>query len=200
MKYPETLNNLIECLKKLPTIGEKSAVRLALHILKEDDKFLEIFSKTINEVKSKTLKCTKCNNFTENDTCVICESKDRKKEIICIVEEPKNIIVFENIGSYSGMYHVINGLISPVDGRNPEDLNLIQLINRVKDEKIEEVIIALTPSLEGETTALYITELLKPFKIKVSKIAHGIPLGADMDYIDPLTLELALSSRKEITY
>ncbi len=196
MKYPQTIQNLIECLKKIPGVGEKTAERYALSILNLDEDVIELFSKTIIDTKTKIKKCVKCNNLTENELCDICLNKNRDSNILCVVEEPKSIILFEKLGTFNGYYHVINGLISPLEGINPEDLDLQKLIDRIKTENIKEVIIAVKPSIEGETTSLYISKMLKDFDVIVTKIAHGVPLGTDIDYVDSLTLELALENRK----
>ena len=196
MKYPQTIQNLIECLKKIPGVGEKTAERYALSILNLDEDVIELFSKTIIDTKTKIKKCIKCNNLTENELCDICLNKNRDSNILCVVEEPKSIILFEKLGTFNGYYHVINGLISPLEGINPEDLDLQKLIDRIKTENIKEVIIAVKPSIEGETTSLYISKMLKDFDVIVTKIAHGVPLGTDIDYVDSLTLELALENRK----
>lgn len=200
MKYPDSLNNLIESLKKLPTIGEKSAERLAFAIMNMDDEDTDIFSKSIKDVKSKIRKCKKCGNITEDDICSICSNDDRDKSLLCVVEDAKNIITLEKMGTYLGMYHVLNGLISPIDGVGPEDIEIKSLIDKVKNDNIKEVIIAISPTLEGETTALYISKLLEENKkVVVSKIAYGIPLGADMEYLDPMTLSMALNNRNKIS-
>ncbi|MBR1717920.1 MAG: recombination protein RecR [Bacilli bacterium] len=198
MKYPKTLNDLIECFKKLPGIGEKSAERMALSTLDMDEDILKLFSESLSNVKEKIKRCSVCNNLSEDDLCEICKQNDRNKKVICVVEDAKNVILFEKIGSYNGLYHVLDGLISPLDNVNPEDINIEQLINRVKDNEIEEVILAVKPSVEGETTSLYISKLLEGKNVKVSKIAHGVPIGVDMEYIDSLTLEMALEDRKNI--
>lgn len=199
MNYPETIRHLIECFKKLPGIGEKTAERLALSTLTLDDEIIELFSESIKNVKTKIKRCKKCNNLTENELCDICSDQSRDRSIICVVEDPKNIILFEKVGSYNGIYHVLDNLISPLDGINPEDINLDKLIDRIEKENIKEVIIAVKPSIEGETTALYIVKLLQGKEVVVSKIANGIPIGADMEYIDALTLEMALEDRKKIS-
>lgn len=199
MQYPPTIKNLIECFKKLPGIGEKTAERLALSTLKIDNDIIDLFSTSLKNIKIKIRRCNVCNNLTEEDLCDICKDKSRNLKTICIVEEPKNIVLFEKIGTFKGTYHVLNGLISPLDGINPDDINLKSLIGRIKTEKIEEIIIAVKPSIEGETTALYISKMLEGTNTIVSKIAHGIPIGADMDYIDIMTLEMALEDRKKIS-
>lgn len=197
--YPKSIRNLIDSLKKLPSIGEKSAERMALAILEEDKEQVEFFANSLIDVKNKIKRCVVCNNFSEDDICEICSDKNRKQDIICVVEYPKNIIMFEKTESFSGKYHVLNGLISPLDGVTPEDINIKSLVERVKNENIKEIIIAVKPSIEGETTALYISKLFEDTSVLVSKIAHGVPLGTDMDYIDTLTLELALEDRKKIS-
>lgn len=199
MKYPRTILNLIECLKKLPGIGEKSAERMALSIINMDDDILKLFSDTLKDVKTKITRCKQCNNLSEGDLCEICKSTDRNTKVICVVEEPKNINLFEKIGTYNGLYHVLDGLISPLDNVNPEDINIDKLIERIKTSDIEEVILAVKPSVEGETTALYISRLLENSNVKISKLAHGIPIGVDMEYLDSLTLELALEDRTDIS-
>jgi len=198
MKYPTTISNLIECFNKFPGIGEKTAERLALSSLEMDDSLLNLFSKSLKDIKTKIKRCEICNNLSEEDKCEICKDNTRNKKVICVVEEPKNIILFEKSNLFDGYYHVLNGLISPMDGINPEDINISPLIDRAKKEKIDEIIFALKPSIEGETTALYISKLLEGESIKISKIASGIPMGADMDYVDSLTLELALENRLNI--
>ena len=197
--YPKTITNLIECFKKFPGIGEKTAERLALSCLEMDDETIELFTTSLKNSQTKIKKCQKCGNLSEEDLCPICKDSARNKEILCVVEESKNIILFEKIGTFNGVYHVLNGLISPLDGINPEDINIDSLIKRVKDENIKEIILAVKPTVEGETTALYIRKLLEKTDVIISKIAHGIPMGADMDYIDPLTLEIALSERSQIS-
>lgn len=199
MKYPTTMLNLIECFKHLPGIGEKTAERLALSLLDYDESLIELFSASISDVKTKIKRCTKCNNLSEENLCEICKDNTRDKSVLCVVEEPKNVILFEKLGTYNGYYHVLDGLISPIDGVNPEDINIETLIDRVKKENIKEIILALKPSIEGETTSLYISKLLEDTPVRITKIAHGVPLGADIDYVDSLTLELALENRMDIT-
>lgn len=198
MNYPETLRKLIECYKKLPGIGEKSAERMALATIEFDQDVLNTFSESIKTVKEKIKHCTICNNYSEEEKCEICKSDSRDIHTICVVEEPKNIIMFEKIGTYNGLYHVLNGLISPLDGVNPEQINIESLLKRVENEDIKEIIFALKPSIEGETTTLYIKKMLNKKDIVISKIAHGVPMGAEIDYIDSLTLELALEDRKRV--
>jgi len=199
MNYPDSLNNLINSLKKLPTIGEKSAERLAFAIMNMDEEDINEFSSSIRDVKLKIKKCEKCGNITENKLCDICSNENRDSSLICVVEDSKNIITLEKMGTYNGKYHVLNGLISPIDGKGPDDIDINSLIKKVKEDKIKEVIIAISPTLEGETTALYISKLLEDTKVVVSKIAYGIPIGADMEYLDPMTLSMAISNRNKIS-
>ena len=199
MKYPISIQNLIDSFKKLPGIGEKTAERLALSILDESDEDVELFSKSLIDTKTKIVRCKECNNLSEDDLCEICKNKNRNKKVMCVVEEPKNIILIEKLNIFDGYYHVLDGLISPIDGVNPEDLNIDALIERVKKNKAEELILALKPSIEGETTSLYISKLLESDKVKITKLAYGIPLGAEIDYVDSLTLEMALENRMDIT-
>lgn len=199
MKYPQTILDLIECFKKLPGIGEKTAERLALSLINADENYINLFSESLKNIKLKIKKCKICNNFSEDELCLICKDKNRNKKVLCVVEEPKNINLFEKLNIFDGYYHVLGGLISPIDGINPEDIDVNNLIERVKENKVEEVIMALKPSIEGETTSLYISKLLEPFNVNISKIAYGIPMGAEIDYVDSLTLEMALENRMKIS-
>lgn len=199
MIYPPTIKNLIECFKKLPGIGEKSAERLALHILKLDDEIVNLFSQSLIDSKRKIKRCKICNNLTENDKCDLCLDESRNKKTICIVEDVKSIIMMEKSSVYNGQYHVIGKLISPLEGINPSDINISTLKSRIKKDNVQEIIIVLKQSIEGETTTLYISKFLEKMNVKISKIAQGIPHGTDMDYIDYLTLETAIENRKEIS-
>lgn len=196
--YPNSLKNLIESFKLLPGIGEKTAERMAFFILNTDFENVKFFSDSLIEAKSKIKKCQICNNFTDEDICSICADNNRNSGALCIVEDSKKVIMFEKTGVFNGYYHIIDNLISPLDGINPEDIGLEKLLKRIKKEKYNEVIIAVRPSIEGETTSLYIKRILDGMNIKVTRIASGIPIGADMDYIDPLTLERAILDRKEL--
>ena len=199
MNYPKTINNLIDCFKKLPGIGEKTAERLALAVLDLNEETIDLFSSSLKNSKTKIKNCPKCGNLTENDLCDICQDKTRNTSLLCVVEESQNIILFEKMGTFHGLYHVLGGLISPLDGVNPEDINLKSLVDRIKNDEVKEVILAIKPSVEGETTALYINKLLEKYDVTVTKIAYGIPMGADIDYIDPITLSIALDGRIKIS-
>lgn len=196
--YPDSIRNLIESFKYLPGIGEKTAERLAFSVLDFEDEQVDLFKESISDVKKKVHKCSICNSLTENDICYICADETRNKDILCVVEDCKNVFLFEKLGVFHGKYHVLNGLISPLDGINPEDIGLDTLIDRITKEKFKEVIFAFKPSIEGETTALYIKKILEDMNITITRLASGVPIGADMEYLDSLTLERALSDRKQI--
>ena len=199
MKYPNSLQELIEYFKLLPGIGEKNAERLAFAVLKFSDEQVEGFSESLKNVKTNIKKCEICNNLTENDKCDICLDQSRSSDVLCVVENTKNLILFEKANVFNGKYHVLEGLISPLEGVNPEDIKINQLINRIKDEKIKEVILALTPNIEGETTSGYILKMLEGYDVSVTKIAAGIPVGADMEYLDPLTIQMAMQGRNKLS-
>lgn len=200
MKYPKSLEELIECFKMLPGIGEKNAERLSFAVLKFPEDITDKFSDSIKNVKTKIKKCKICNNYTEeSDICEICKDETRDKSTICVVENVKDLILFEKSNAYKGKYHVLEGLISPLEGINPEDIKINQLIQRIKNENIKEVILALNLSMEGETTSLYILKLLEGTGVSVTKIAAGIPVGADMEYLDSLTIQRALEGRNKLS-
>lgn len=198
MKYPDTIQNLIECYKKLPSIGEKTAERLALSTLNLDNEVIKLFSDSLKNIKIKIKKCKICNNYTENDICDICADKSRNHELLCVVENSKDIILIEKNNIFNGYYHVLSDLISPSNGFDASKINIDEIIKRIKESKIREVILAIKPSIEGETTSMYISKLLENSGVIVSRIALGIPIGAEIDYVDALTLEMALENRKII--
>ncbi len=196
--YPDSVKNLIEAFKYLPGIGEKTAERLAFSILDLDEDQVSLFSESLVEVKNKIHPCPNCNTYTDQDICSICSDITRDKSTLCVVEDTKNVFLFEKLGMFHGVYHVLSGLISPLDGINPEDIGIDKLIDRIKNEHFKEVIFAFKPSIEGETTSLYIKRILDGMGVKVTRLASGVPMGADMEYVDSLTLERALYDRKEI--
>lgn len=196
--YPDSVKNLIEAFKYLPGIGEKTAERLAFSILDLDEDQVSLFSESLVEVKNKIHPCPNCNTYTDQDICSICSDITRDKSTLCVVEDTKNVFLFEKLGMFYGVYHVLSGLISPLDGINPEDIGIDKLIDRIKNEHFKEVIFAFKPSIEGETTSLYIKRILDGMGVKVTRLASGVPMGADMEYVDSLTLERALYDRKEI--
>lgn len=199
MIYPNSLNNLIEAFKRLPGVGEKTAERLAFAVMDFDDLTAEELAESLLDVKKKVKRCKICNHLTEKDICHICDDSSREKDILCVVESSKTVFLFEKMGTYKGLYHILGGLISPLDGVNPSDIKIESLVKRLEKGKFKEVIFALKSSIEGETTMLYIKKIISGCDVAVSKIAYGIPIGADMEYIDPITLETALTDRKNIS-
>ena len=197
--YPKSIQNVIEAFKYLPGIGDKTAERMALHLLNLDKVQTDFLADSIKNLQEKTKRCKICGNFSDDDICFVCSDPNRDKKTLCVVEDPKTIIAIEKLGVYHGIYHVLNGLISTIDGMNPEDIRLDKLINRMQNEKYQELIIAVKPCLEGEMTALYINNVLKDLGINITRLASGIPMGADMEYIDAITLEKAFDNRKKIS-
>ena len=193
--YPDSLKQLIEAFKCLPGIGEKTAESIAFSILDMEEEQVEMFSDSIQHVFHNIKKCEKCNTFTENELCFACSDGSRNQKVLCVVEDTKSVFLIEKLGMFQGMYHVLDGLISPIDGVNPEDIGLGKLMERIHQENFEEIIFAFKPSIEGETTTLYIKSILSDMNLKFSKLASGIPIGADMEYVDSLTLEKALNDR-----
>lgn len=196
--YPRPLNKLIDELSKLPGIGGKTAQRLAFHILSLDDSEVEALAKAMVEAKGKLHYCSVCGNLTDTDPCAICSDATRSKELICVVESPQDVLAIERIREYRGFYHVLNGVISPMDGIGPDEINLKSLIVRLQDSEVKEVIVATNPNIEGEATAMYIARLLKPSGIIVSRIAHGLPVGGDLEYADEITLLKAVEGRRAL--
>ena len=196
--YPDSLKSLIESFKTLPGIGEKTAERLAFSVLELEEEQIEMFSSSILEVSEKIHKCPVCNTLTDLEKCYICTDSTRDDDILCVVEDSKSVFLFEKLGMFHGKYHVLDGVISPLEGVNPEDIGLSKLLDRIEKEKFKEIIFAFKPSIEGETTALYIKKVLDGMNIKITRLASGVPIGADMEYVDSLTLERALKDRKII--
>jgi len=196
--YPDSIKSLIESFKCLPGIGEKTAERLAFSVLELEEEQIELFSSSLVDVFHNIHKCKKCNTLTDQDLCFVCSDSTRESDVLCVVEDTKSVFLFEKLGMFHGKYHVLDGLISPLDGINPEDIGLGSLLDRIKTEKFHEIIFAFKPSIEGETTALYIKKILDGMNIKITRLASGVPIGADMEYVDSLTLERALKDRKVI--
>lgn len=190
----ESIEQLIEEFAQLPSIGRKTAQRLALHVLKMPREEVVAFAKALVDVKDKVIYCSTCCNITERDPCTICASPKRNRRVICVVEEPNDVIAVEKTHEFNGLYHVLGGALSPLDGIGPEDLKVKELLNRLNDE-IDEIILALNPNVEGETTTLYLAKLLKPLSIKVTRIARGLPIGSDLEFADEATLTRALEGR-----
>ncbi|HFL0563246.1 TPA: recombination mediator RecR [Listeria monocytogenes] len=198
MHYPEPITKLIDSFMKLPGIGPKSAARLAFYVLdmKEDD--VLDFAKALVDAKRNLSFCSVCGHITDKDPCYICADTSRDRSVICVVQESKDVIAMEKMRDFHGLYHVLHGTISPMDGIGPEDINIPDLLKRLQDDTIEEVILATNPNVEGEATAMYISRLLKPSGIKVTRIAHGLPVGGDLEYTDEVTLSKAMEGRREV--
>lgn len=197
--YPKSIKNLIESFKYFPGIGEKSAERLAFSVLSMESIQVDELADNLKNAKNSIKRCKFCNNLSEDDICEICNDKTRNKDLLCLVEDPKTVYSIEKTGSYNGYYHVLNGLISSFNGINPEEIRLDVLINRINNNNFKEIIIAFKQCIEGEMTALYIKNILGDMNIKITRIASGIPMGADMEYIDSLTLEKAFDNRQTIS-
>ena len=198
MIYPKSIAALIEQFQKFPSVGPKSAQRMAFFLLRMSKDDVENFAATILEAKENTRTCEICYNLSTSSPCEICSSSQRDKSTICVVSESKDLIAIEKTNEYKGLYHVLQGLISPMDGIGAEDIRIKELLNRLTNEEVKEVILALSPSVEGEATSLYLTKLIKPFGIKVSRIAFGLPVGADLEYADEITIAKAIEGRHEI--
>lgn len=196
--YPKPLAELIGELSKLPGIGGKSAQRLAFHILSLEEEEVRALAAAMTEAKKNLTYCSVCGNLTDQDPCLICRDKTRNPKIICVVEQPRDVLAMERIKEYGGLYHVLHGTISPMDGIGPDDINLRQLIVRLQEGDCQEVILATNPNIEGEATAMYISRLIKPSGIKVTRIAHGIPVGGDLEYADEITLLKAMEGRRQL--
>ena len=196
--YAKPLSKLIAELNKLPGIGGKSAQRLAFHILSLPEEEVKQLADTLVEAKTKMHYCSVCGNLTDEDPCPICADSARDRKTVCVVESPRDVSAMERIREYNGLYHVLHGSISPMDGIGPDDINLRSLIVRLQENDINEVILATNPNIEGEATAMYIARLIKPAGIKVTRIAHGIPVGGDLEYADEVTLSKAMEGRREL--
>jgi recombination protein RecR len=196
--HAKPIDQLVEALAKLPGIGRKTASRLTFHILRSSLSEAQALARAILDVKEKIRLCSICFNLTDEDPCQICKDERRNKEILCVVEGSNDLIAIENTGEFSGKYHVLHGTISPLEGIGPEDIKIKELMERLHQEKVGEVILATNPTVEGGATALYITDLIKPLGIKVSRIAYGIPMGGEIEYSDGMTLSKALEGRREV--
>ena len=197
-QYPKPLAKLINELSKLPGIGSKSAQRLAFHILSLEDREAEQLAEAVLSAKREMKYCSVCGNLTDEDPCAICSDPARREDVICVVESPRDVMAMERIKEFNGLYHVLHGVISPMEGIGPEDINLKSLIQRLQLNDVKELIIATNPNIEGEATAMYISKLVKPFGVKTTRIARGIPIGGDLEYTDEITLTKALEGRGEI--
>jgi len=195
--YPVAIEKLIEEFAKLPSIGKKTAQRLTLHVLNLPEDEVKEFAQALVQARGTIKYCSVCGNFTDKDLCSICDNPNRDESIICVVEQPKDIMTIERVKEFNGVYHVLHGNLSPMQGRGPQDIRIRELVARMKEE-VKEVILATNPNIEGEATAMYISKILKPLEVKVTRIASGIPVGGDLEYADEVTLSKALEGRKEI--
>lgn len=196
--YAKPLDRLISELSKLPGIGRATAQRLAFHIISIDAGECEALADAITSAKREMRYCSVCGNLTDSDPCAICSDGNRDRSVICVVEDPGDVYAMERIREYNGLYHVLHGSISAIDGIGPEDINIRSLIIRLQSEDVKEVVLATNPTIEGEATAMYIAKLIKPSGIKVSRIAHGIPIGGDLEFVDEATLMKAFEGRRTI--
>lgn len=199
MVYPKDFSDLIESFKLLPGVGDKSAERFVYCVDEMSDEEVENFSENLKKFKKNIKRCEICGHYSSNDICDVCADKTRDLSTICVVEDSKSVFKFETSGNYKGLYHVLGGLISPIDDINPDDLNINNLISKRLNDNVKEIIIALTPSIEGETTSLYLQKLLENKNVKVSRLSYGLPIGSDIEYLDPITLIKAIDDRKFIS-
>jgi recombination protein RecR len=197
MSLPDPLLRLIEELQRLPGIGPKSAQRLAFHVLKTPREDIDRFADALRDVKAHVTYCSTCNNITDADPCVYCRNTDRDRRVICVVEEPQNVAAIEKTREFRGVYHVLMGALSPLQGIGPDDLKIKNLLTRIGNG-VSEVILATNPTVEGEATAIYLTRLLKPLGVRVTRIAMGVPVGSDLEYTDEVTMQKALEGRREV--
>ena len=198
MIYPKSIASLIEHFQKFPSVGPKSAQRMAFYLLRMPISEVEKFAQSMIDAKHNTKTCEICFNLSSTTPCEICSSTQRDKSTICVVAETKDLIAVEKTNEYKGLYHVLQGLISPMDGIGADDIRIKELLNRLTNDEVKEVILALSPSVEGEATSLYLTKLIKPFGIKISRIAFGLPVGADLEYADEITIAKAIEGRREL--
>jgi recombination protein RecR len=198
LQHAQPISRLIQELARLPGIGEKTASRLALHILRSSRENAEALARAILEVKEKIRLCIRCFNLTDQDLCRICQDARRNQETVCVVGGPEDLMALERSGGYQGLYHVLHGVLSPLDGIGPQDLRIEELLSRLREGKIKEAILATNPSVEGEATAQYLSQVIKPLGVKVTRIARGVPMGGDLQYIDQVTLSKSLENRGPI--
>ena len=198
MRYPLSIQNLINCFSQLPTVGPKTAERYVFYLLKQNPEFLQRFAQNLAELKEKTTICQTCLSIAESNPCSICSDLKRDKSTICVILGTRDMLTIEATMQYNGVYHILGGVINTIEGIKPEQLNIKQLLNKIKQNNIKEIILALNPDLEGETTSLYLAKLLKPHKIKISRLAKGLPMGADLEYADEITLTNALKYRSNL--
>jgi recombination protein RecR len=198
IQHAQPISRLIQELAKLPGIGEKTASRLAMHILRTSKEDAEALARALLEVKEKIRFCSQCFNLTDQDPCRICQDPKRNREILCVVSSPEDLVALEKSGGFRGLYHVLHGVLSPLEGVGPKDLRLDELLSRLKGGEIKEVILATNPSVEGEATAQYLSQIIKPLGTRVTRIARGVPMGGDLQYIDEVTLSKSLENRSPL--
>jgi len=197
MNLPRPVRKLIESFEKLPGIGPKTAQRLTFYLLHVPQSQLETFAEALATLKKNTVLCSICHNVTDKDPCSVCSNQNRDKSIICVVEQPLDVLALEKTGEYQGVYHVLHGAISPLNNIGPDELHIRELLPRLKNGEVKEVILATNPNMEGEATAMYLAKLIKPLEIKVTRLAHGLPVGADIEYADEVTLSRAIEGRRK---
>ncbi|OCT16109.1 recombination protein RecR [Paenibacillus pectinilyticus] len=198
MYYPEPIAKLIDAFSRLPGVGPKTAGRLAFHVLRMKEEDVIDFAKSLVNVKRNLHYCSVCCNITDVDPCRICQDKSRDNSIICVVQEPKDLVALERTKEFEGYYHVLHGAISPMEGIGPDQIHIAELLKRLGDETVQELILATNPNIEGEATAMYLSRLIKPFGLRVTRIAHGLPVGGDLEYADEVTLSKAMEGRREL--
>ncbi|BFT75871.1 MULTISPECIES: recombination mediator RecR [Paenibacillus] len=198
MYYPEPISKLIDAFSRLPGVGPKTAGRLAFHVLRMKEEDVIDFAKALVNVKRNLHYCSVCCNITDVDPCRICQDKNRDGSVICVVQEPKDLVALERTKEFEGYYHVLHGAISPMEGIGPDQIHIAELLKRLGDETVQELILATNPNIEGEATAMYLSRLVKPFGLKVTRIAHGLPVGGDLEYADEVTLSKAMEGRREL--
>jgi recombination protein RecR len=198
MEFPEPLQRLLDELMKMPTVGPKTAQRLAFHILRLPPEEARALAEAILDAKAKIRHCSTCFGITDTDPCAICANPARQGAVLCVVEDPRDVLALERTREFRGRYHVLGGAISPLDGIGPDDLKIAQLVERVRAGGVEEVIVATNPRVEGEATAIYLARVLKPLGVRVTRIAHGLPVGGDLEYADEVTLARALEGRRDL--
>ncbi|SDN99468.1 DNA replication and repair protein RecR [Paenibacillus sp. yr247] len=198
MYYPEPISKLIDAFSRLPGVGPKTAGRLAFHVLRMKEEDVIDFAKALVNVKRNLHYCSVCCNITDIDPCRICQDKSRDGSVICVVQEPKDLVALERTKEFEGYYHVLHGAISPMEGIGPDQIHIAELLKRLGDETVQELILATNPNIEGEATAMYLSRLIKPFGLRVTRIAHGLPVGGDLEYADEVTLTKAMEGRREL--
>lgn len=198
MFYPEPIAKLIDSFSRLPGVGPKTAARLAFYVLRMKEEDVVDFAKALVSVKRNLSYCSVCCNITDTDPCRVCSDRTRDRSVICVVQEARDLVAMERTKEFHGMYHVLQGAISPMEGIGPDEIRVAELLRRLADDEVQELILATNPNIEGEATAMYLSRLIKPFKLRVTRIAHGLPVGGDLEYADEVTLSKALEGRREI--